>query len=127
MAISQTKSRRKQTGALYKAYRKKRKHELGRLPALTKLEKKRAANIRIRGGNRKVSLLSIDAANLLDPKTKKHEQVKIKTIVENPANRHFVRRNIITKGCIVETEKGKAKITSRPGQEIGRASCRERV
>ena len=117
MAISQAKSRRKQTGALYKAYRKKRKHELGRLPALTKLDEKKAVNIRARGNNRKVRLLSIDTANLLDPKTKKHEQVKIKTIMENPANRHFVRRNIITKGCIVDTEKGKAKITSRPGQD----------
>lgn len=117
MAISQAKSRRKQTGALYKAYRKKKKHELGRLPALTKLEKRKAVNIRTMGNNRKVSLLSIDTANLLDPKTKKHEQVKIKTIIENPANRHFVRRNIMTKGCIIETEKGKAKITSRPGQD----------
>ena len=117
MAISQTRSKRKQTGSLYRDYRKKKKHELGRLPALTRLEKKRAVNIRTRGNNRKVRLLSIDTANLVDPKTKKHEQVKIKTILENPANRHFVRRNIITKGCVVETEKGKAKITSRPGQD----------
>ena len=117
MAISQTRSKRKQTGSLYRDYRKKKKHELGRLPALTKLEKKRVVNIRTRGNNRKVRLLSIDTANLLDPKTKKHEQVKIKTILETPANRHFVRRSIITKGCVVDTEKGKAKITSRPGQD----------
>jgi small subunit ribosomal protein S8e len=117
MAISQARSKRKQTGALYKAYRKKRKHELGRLPSLTKIDKKRAVSIRTRGGNRKVRLLSIETANLFNPKTKKHEQVKINNIIENPANRHFVRRNIITKGCIVETEKGKAKITSRPGQD----------
>jgi len=117
MAISQARSKRKQTGALYKAYRKKKKHELGRLPALTRLDEKRAVNIRTMGGNRKVRVLSINIANLLDPKTKKHEQVKIKTILESPANRHFVRRNIMTKGCIVEAEKGKAKITSRPGQD----------
>ncbi|MEK6949175.1 MAG: 30S ribosomal protein S8e, partial [Nanoarchaeota archaeon] len=41
----------------------------------------------------------------------------IKTISGNPANRHFVRRNIMTKGAIIETEKGKARITSRPGQD----------
>ena len=117
MAISQTRSKRKQTGSLYRDYRKKKKHELGRLAALTKLEKKRSASIRTRGDNKKVRLLSIDTANLLDPKTKKHEQVKIKTILETPANRHFVRRSIITKGCVVDTEKGKAKITSRPGQD----------
>jgi len=38
-------------------------------------------------------------------------------VLENPANRHFVRRNILTKGTIIETVKGKAKITGRPGQE----------
>ena len=117
MAISQARPRRKQTGALYKDYRKKKKHELGRLPSLTKLSKKRAVKIRTRGDNRKIRLLSIDTANLFNPKTKKYEQVKIKTILENPANRHFVRRNIMTKGCIIDTEKGKAKITSRPGQD----------
>jgi len=64
-----------------------------------------------------MSLLSTDTANLFDPKTKKYEQIKIKEVVENPANRHFVRRNIMTKGTVIETEKGKAKITSRPGQD----------
>jgi len=38
-------------------------------------------------------------------------------VVSSEANRHFVRRNIITKGAIVRTEAGDAKITSRPGQE----------
>ena len=117
MAISQTRSKRKQTGSLYRDYRKKKKHELGRLPALTRIGSRRASNTRTRGGNRKVRVLSSETANLVDPKTKKYEQVKIKTILENPANRHFIRRNIITKGCVVETEKGKAKITSRPGQD----------
>ncbi len=117
MAISQARSRRKQTGALYKDYRKKKKHELGGLPSLTKVDKKKSTKIRTMGGNSKIRLLSAETANLLNPQTKKHEQVKIKTILENPANRHFVRRNIITKGCIVDTEKGKAKITSRPGQD----------
>jgi small subunit ribosomal protein S8e len=37
-------------------------------------------------------------------------------VVENPANPHYVRRNILTKGAIVETEFGKARIISRPGQ-----------
>ena len=48
---------------------------------------------------------------------KKYEKVKIKSVLENPANRHFIRMNIITKGCVVDTEKGKVKILSRPGQE----------
>ncbi|MBW3022802.1 30S ribosomal protein S8e, partial [Candidatus Woesearchaeota archaeon] len=46
-----------------------------------------------------------------------YTKAKIKTVADSPANKHYVRRNIITKGAIVETDKGKAKITSRPGQD----------
>ena len=67
--------------------------------------------------HQKVRLWGADVANLYDPKTNKYEQIKIKTISGNPANRHFIRRNIMTKGAIIETEKGKARITSRPGQD----------
>ncbi len=117
MVVDQSRPKRKESGARYKAYRKRKQYELGRLPALTKLYKKRAQTIRTMGNNKKIRLLSTDTANLYDPKTKKYEQVKIKTIVENPANRHFIRRNIMTKGSVVDTDKGKAKITSRPGQD----------
>ena len=118
MAISQLRSLRKPSGGKYKQQgRKKKQYELGREPAFTKLEKRRAANIRTMGSNRKVRLFSNDTANLYDPKTKKYEKAKIKAVVDNPANRHFIRRNIMTKGTVIETEKGKAKITSMPGQD----------
>ena len=116
MALSQARPRRKQTGARYKDYRKKRQYELGREPSFTKLGKKRIQVIRTRSSNRKLRLLSADTANLFDPKSKTYKQAKIKTITDNPANRHFVRRNIITKGSVIDTELGKARITSRPGQ-----------
>lgn len=116
MAISQGRPRKKQTGARYKDYRKKREIELGREPSFTKLGKKKIKAIRTRGANRKLRMLSADIANLFDPKTKSFKQVKIKTITDNPANRHFIRRNIMTKGSVIDTEFGKAKITSRPGQ-----------
>ena len=117
MALSQARPRRKQTGARYKDYRKKRQYELGREPSFTKLGKKRIQIIRTMGANRKLRLLSADTGNLFDPKSKTFKQVKIKTITDNPANRHFIRRNIMTKGAVVDTELGKAKITSRPGQD----------
>ncbi len=117
MVIIQHKSKRSQTGARYKAYRKKKKYDMGRLPSRTKLAERKAKNVRTLGKNKKVKLLSTLIANLADPKTKKIEKVKIKNVIENVANRHFVRRNIVTKGAIVETEKGKARVTSRPGQD----------
>jgi small subunit ribosomal protein S8e len=36
--------------------------------------------------------------------------------VSNPANADYNRRGVITKGTIVRTEKGLARIISRPGQ-----------
>ena len=116
MAITQGRPRRKQTGARYKDYRKKRQYDMGREPSFTKLAKKRVQIIRTRGSNRKLRLLSADTANLFDPKTKSFKQAKIKTITDNPANRHFIRRNIMTKGSVIDTDLGKARITSRPGQ-----------
>ena len=117
MAISHARPRRKQTGARYKDYRKKKQYELGREPYFTKLAKKRVQVIRTMGANKKLRLLSADTANLFDPKSKSFKQVKIKTITDNPANRHFIRRNIMTKGSVIDTELGKARITSRPGQD----------
>ena len=91
---------------------------MGRLPANTKIEdKKRSLKIRLMGGNSKVKLLGLNEMNVYDPKAKKYVKAAIKNALENPANRHFVRRNILTKGSIVDTDKGKAKITSRPGQD----------
>ncbi len=84
---------------------------------MTKLEGTRKRSLRVIGGNQKQRLLSSETANILDPKTKKHKVVKIKSVVDNPANRNYIRRNILTKGAVIETELGKAKITSRPGQQ----------
>lgn len=68
-----------------------------------------------KSGRKKVAAVKLSYANLVvEGKTKK---VKIKNVLENPANRHYARENIITKGAIVDTEAGKARITSRPGQD----------
>lgn len=115
--LSQTRSKRKVSGARYKQWRKKRAFEVARIPSLTKLDKPRATTIKVLGSHVKKRLLSSDVANVVDPKTKKSKVMKIKTILESPANRHYVRRNIMTKGTIIETEAGKARITSRPGQD----------
>ena len=117
MAVSQARSKRKQTGARYKDYRKKKQYELGREPSFTKLGKNKVQVIRTMGANRKLTMLGVDIANVFNPKTKSFKKVKIKTITDNPANRQFIRRNIMTKGSVIDTELGKAKITSRPGQD----------
>ena len=72
--------------------------------------------VRTRGNHRKTRLLMANQAFVTDPKTHTTSKTDIVTVVENPANIHYVRRNILTKGAIVNTKLGKAKITSRPGQ-----------
>lgn len=117
MAISQFRSKRKPTGGRYKDIRKKRLCENGSTPTHTRIGVTKVKKQRVSSGMIKPRLLLCNQANVLDPKTKKATKSKIITVLENPANRNYVRRNIITKGTIINTEKGKAKVTSRPGQE----------
>ncbi len=117
MVISQRRSKRTATSSRYRKNRTKRLFEQGRVPSLTKVDPRKIKIIRTKGGSRKHVLLNENTANLLDKKTKKYSKAKIISVVETPANRHFVRRNIMTKGSFIQTEKGKAVITNRPGQE----------
>ncbi len=96
--------------------RKKRKREIGREFLEPTIGPRKLIKVRVRGGNYKLRLLSADYANVFDPRTGKASKVKIISVVENPANPHFSRRNILTKGAIIETEIGRARVTSRPGQ-----------
>jgi len=104
------------TGAQRNHYRKKRKYELGSLPLMTKLEKDKRILKRTKGGGIKVKAHSVEFANVLDSKTHKIKKVKILNVIANSANPHFVRRNVVTKGCVIKTELGNAKVTSRPSQ-----------
>jgi len=106
------------SGGRYNANRKSRKYEMGRMPALSKIgETQKIKVIKVRGGAIKMKALVVQVANVLDPKTKKFTKSKIKQVLESSANRHFVRRNIVVKGTIIQTEAGKARVTSRPGQD----------
>jgi small subunit ribosomal protein S8e len=117
MAISQLRSKRTKTGSRYTSSRKKKLYELGSLPTLTKVGTKKVSTVRVTGANQKKKLFSTEEANLYDAKSKKYLKTKIVSVKENPANRNFTRRNIITKGTLIETEKGTAKVTNRPGQD----------
>ena len=108
---------RKYTGALYHKSRKKKKYELVSQKRIVKLGKEKKKKLRIRGGKEKIVLLSTDICNLINKKTKKSEKVRIKNVLQTPSNPFLARQNILMKSAIIETEKGKAKITNRPSQE----------
>ncbi len=116
MAKSSLRPKRKYTSGRYKPHTKKLSN-LSSSPILTKLGEKRTRIERKRSGNKKIKLLSHNLANIYDPKTKKTTVTEIKNIINNDANRHFIRRKILTKGAIIDTKLGKARVTSRPGQE----------
>lgn len=114
MANSNFRSKRLVSGKKYKDFRKKRVSELGGTSALTHIGERKEKMKRVRGANIKKSLLRSDY--VIVNNGAKSEKLKIEGVTNNPANIHYSRRNIITKGAIVKTQKGDVKITSRPGQ-----------
>ena len=56
-----------------------------------------------------------DSVNLVLPNAK-IKRSKIVRVLENQTNNDYQRRGVITKGAILETEDGKCKVVSRPGQ-----------
>jgi small subunit ribosomal protein S8e len=111
---NQGESVRRRTGGRRRPKRKKRKHELGRIPAETEVDEPRIRAIDARGNVEKRRALALEVASVADGG--ETVEAEIEDVVENPANPNYVRRNIVTKGAIIETTAGRARVTSRPGQ-----------
>jgi small subunit ribosomal protein S8e len=113
----QGKSVRTETGGRLHLSRKKRRVEIGRAPAETVIGEVRNKKIRTFGGNQKIRSLRANVANVADPKTGVTKKTEIQTVEENTANPNYVRRNLLTKGAVIRTGLGRAKVVSRPGQD----------
>lgn len=116
MALWQGRSKRKPSGGMYRPFRKKRKTEIGREVQLATVGKTKTKKVRVRSAHVKIRVLAGEFVNLLNPKTGKVQRTKILNVLENPSNPHYVQRNIITRGAVLKTELGRARVTSRPGQ-----------
>ena len=114
MAQTHFRSKRKVSGKKYISFRKKRLSDLGGSSAQTHIGNRKEKIKRGRGGNIKKSLLRTEY--VIVNNGAKAEKLKIDGVSHNPANIHYTRRNIITKGSVVKTQKGEVRITSRPGQ-----------
>jgi small subunit ribosomal protein S8e len=98
------------SGGRARVSRGKRRFEIGNHPIETRIEAHtKIVTEETKSHSIKAKVHTADHVNLFDPKSKKFVQAKVKAVVECPANRHYVRRNI--------TDKGKARVTSRPGQD----------
>jgi small subunit ribosomal protein S8e len=117
MSIYQFRANRKPTGGTYHKLSKKKKAWMGSDFIPVRMAATKTKAVRMLGGNKKMKLLTADKANVMDPATHKSTpNVKILTVKENAANPNFVRMNIITKGAVIETEAGLARVMSRPTQ-----------
>ncbi len=103
------------TGGRRHPLRIRRKYEIDRFPNEPINGAQITVTRNVRGKNTKTALKSIDFVNLAtgDAKVKKTKIIKV---LENATNNDYKRRGIITKGAILETQDGKCRVVSRPGQ-----------
>jgi len=103
------------TGGRRHPLRIRRKYETDRYPNEPNSGAQVTITRRVRGNNYKTALKSIDFVNLAtgDAKVKK---TKILKVLDNTTNNDYKRRGIITKGAILETQEGKCRVISKPGQ-----------
>ena len=117
MAWHDRLTKRKKTGGKKRAFRTHRVYEQGRQPVETLLGETQRKEVKGISRISKVKLVKADYVNVSNPETGTTERQKILDVVSNPAKADYNRRGVITKGTIIRTEKGLAKIVSRPGQD----------
>ena len=103
------RSLRLRTGGRRRPKRDRRKHELGSEPTETQIGETELKTVDARGGQTKVRAIRSNVADVVS--------AEISDVIENPADPNYARRNIITRGAVIETTEGEARVTSRPGQD----------
>lgn len=103
------------TGGRRHPLRIRRKYETDRFPNEPINGAQITVTRNVRGKNTKTALKSVDFVNLSTGDTKV-KKTKILKVLENATNNDYQRRGIITKGAILETQEGKCRVVSRPGQ-----------
>merc|ERR1712080_462176 len=85
-------------------HQKKRKFEMGRPPAMTKLGAKRVRTVRCRGGNVKYRALRIDNGNYSWGSENCTRKVRILDVVYNATSNELVRTKTLLKNAIVQID-----------------------
>merc|ERR1712232_760431 len=93
--------KRRKTGGKLTKYRKKRKFELGRPPAMTKIGETRIHDVRGRGGNLKFRALRLDSGNFSWGTEVCTRKVRVLDVVYNASNNELVRTKTLVKGAII--------------------------
>ncbi|KAI5829514.1 40S ribosomal protein S8 [Schizophyllum commune] len=105
MGISRSsRHKRSASGAAPIPFRKKRKFELGRQAANTKLGAKRVRTVRTRGGNQKFRALRLDTGNFAWGSEHVTRKTRLIGVVYNASNNELVRTNTLVKSAIVQVD-----------------------
>jgi small subunit ribosomal protein S8e len=115
--------KRRATGGKQKPWRKKRKYELGRQPANTKLSSnKTVRRVRVRGGNVKWRALRLDTGNYSWGSEAVTRKTRILDVVYNSSNNELVRTQTLVKNAIVQVDAAPFKqwYLTHYGVDIGR-------
>ena len=95
------KHKRRETGGRRSKFRKKRKFEMGRPAAMTKLGEKRVHEVRTRGGNKKFRALRLDSGNFSWGTEVCTKKVRVIDVKYNASDNELVRTKTLVKGAIV--------------------------
>jgi small subunit ribosomal protein S8e len=93
--------KRRETGGRRAQFRKKRKFELGRPAAMTKIGEPRIHPVRCRGGNTKFRALRLDSGNFSWGTEACTRKVRVLDVSYNASNNELVRTKTLVKGAIV--------------------------
>ena len=105
MGISRdSRHKRRLTGGRRNIHQKKRKYELGRVPAMTKLAPKRIHEVRTRGGNTKFRALRLDSGSFSWGSENCGRKARILDVVYNASNNELVRTKTLVKNTIVQID-----------------------
>jgi small subunit ribosomal protein S8e len=110
-------AKRKFTGGRKVTMRGRRKFEIDRYPNEAIVGTKDIITRRVRGNNTKTAFKTTEFANVADQVSNKLMKSKILRVTKNSANKDYERRGVISKGALLETEAGTARVISRPGQD----------
>ncbi|MFW9833346.1 MAG: 30S ribosomal protein S8e [Candidatus Thorarchaeota archaeon] len=116
MGVWHRRSTRTSTGARLRRFRGKRKHQLGRTPTETVMGEPKRRTIDSRQKAKKTPALRLNMVNVTDRSKNVTYRAELQDVEKNPANMDYQRRKVITRGTIIKTSKGRAMVTSRPGQ-----------
>jgi len=105
MGISRdTRHKRRLTGGRRNIHQKKRKHELGRPAAATRMGAKRVSTVRTRGGNEKYRALRLDTGNFSWGSEVSTRKTRILDVVYNASNNELVRTKTLVRNAIIQVD-----------------------